>query len=391
MLPVGDMVLQTMGWTGMQSGEVLQALRGLSPASAGAVAELAAVREALATDPDALALPLSDRPAKDIIGDLQNRPTAVGPAVRTYLDIVGLRVIGGYDVADRHAREHPEMLVNVFRSALTSNDAGRKAAAERAIAGVRARVPEANRAEFDAVLEEVQFSYGLRDERIFFGDRLSIGVARRAILAAGERLQQDGRIEDATQLVDATADEIVAMLEGSSGPSKAELAERTRYRHETSISSAPANLGFPPSPPPPAKWLPPSAARLQGAIDLVLSLMFKTRQQDGPKESKTLKDFGISPGVYEGPARVIDNVEQLPTVQKGEVLITRATGSTFNVVLPLIGALVTERGGSLSHAAIVAREYGLPGIVGCPGATTAIKTGMRVRVDGTTGEIGIAG
>jgi pyruvate,water dikinase len=74
-------------------------------------------------------------------------------------------------------------------------------------------------------------------------------------------------------------------------------------------------------------------------------------------------------------------------VQQGEVLVASSTGSTFNVVLPLIGALVTERGGVLSHAAIVSREYGLPGIVGCVGATTKLKTGMRVRVDADKGEV----
>jgi len=67
--------------------------------------------------------------------------------------------------------------------------------------------------------------------------------------------------------------------------------------------------------------------------------------------------------------------------------VASTTGSTFNVVLPPIGALVTERGGVLSHAAIVSREYGLPGVVGCVGATDALSTGMRVRVDGNTGDV----
>jgi len=97
----------------------------------------------------------------------------------------------------------------------------------------------------------------------------------------------------------------------------------------------------------------------------------------------------VSPGIYEGPARVITGVDQLPHVQHGEVLVATSTGPTFNVVLPLIGALVTERGGVLSHAAIVSREYGLPGVVGCIGAVKAIANGKRVRVDGTTGEVGI--
>ena len=124
---------------------------------------------------------------------------------------------------------------------------------------------------------------------------------------------------------------------------------------------------------------------MQRSIALILGLMFdvETRRSQGAR----LKGFPVSAGVYEGPVRVIRRVEELPDVQRGEVLVASSTGSTFNVVLPLIGALVTERGGVLSHAAIVSREYGLPGVVGCVGATDALSTGMRVRVDGNTGDV----
>jgi pyruvate,water dikinase len=67
------------------------------------------------------------------------------------------------------------------------------------------------------------------------------------------------------------------------------------------------------------------------------------------------------------------------------------TSPYFNVVLPLLGAIVTDRGGQLSHAAIVAREHGIPGIVGTREATTKIADGTRVRVDGSTGEVRLLG
>lgn len=384
-LPVGDLLVHTMQWTGLSAAEILQALRGVSPASEGAVEEMAAVRRAVLADGEAMVALLSPRPAPDVLAALLSRPAPVGPAVKAYLDVVGLRLVGGYDVADRHASEHPELLVKIIRGAVTADEAGRKAAAEQAVQQVRARVPEEHRAEFDDLLKEAQAVYGLRDERIFHGDGLGNGLMRRAILAAGRRLATRGRINEPTDLVDATCDEIVAMLQGTGGPSAAELSERVRYRVETPISAAPASLGFPPSAPPPAEWLPPAAARMQRIVGLALQLMFQPHEEQ--RESKALKGFGVSPGVYEGPARVISSVYELPEVQQGEVLVAPSTGPTFNVVLPLIGALVTERGGALSHAAIVAREYGLPGVVGCPRATQAIRTGMRVRVDGATGEV----
>jgi pyruvate,water dikinase len=408
-LPVGDLLVHTMEWTGMTAGEILQVLRGLSPASAGAVEELAAVRAAISTDAEALMVLLSELAPADIVSRLETRPAPVGPAVRAYLDVVGLRIIGGYDVADVHARELPELLVKIMRAALAADESTRQAQAEQSMAALRERVPHEHRAEFDALLAEAQLTYGLRDERVFYGDGLGMGVARRAILAAGERLRSCGRVHDARHLVDATEAEIVALLEGREGPSADDIAERYRFRLETPLSSAPATLGLPPSPPPPAEWLPGAAARMQRCVDLVLSLMFATHPvedtghvaaaaaSNGSKngngnghKTAPLKGFAVSPGVYEAPARVIRTIHELPDVQQGEILVTPSTGPTFNVVLPLLGAIVTERGGALSHAAIVAREYGLPGVVGCQGATTAIRTGMRIRVDGTSGEVWIS-
>ena len=74
-------------------------------------------------------------------------------------------------------------------------------------------------------------------------------------------------------------------------------------------------------------------------------------------------------------------------VAKGDVLVTVCTSPAFNVVLPLLGAIVTDRGGQLSHAAIVAREYGIPAVVGTLRSTSTIPDGARVEVDGTQGRV----
>jgi pyruvate,water dikinase len=81
------------------------------------------------------------------------------------------------------------------------------------------------------------------------------------------------------------------------------------------------------------------------------------------------------------------NAEQFFKVKQGDVLIARTTGPSYNVLLPLLGGIVTDRGGLLSHAAIVAREYGLPAVVGTTDATKLVPDGARVRLDGATGEI----
>ena len=73
------------------------------------------------------------------------------------------------------------------------------------------------------------------------------------------------------------------------------------------------------------------------------------------------------------------------------MLITELTTEAFNILLPLLGGIVTDNGGLLSHAAIVAREYGIPGVVGTREATEKIATGARVRVDGDAGEVTVLG
>ncbi len=395
LLPVGDFLIHAMEWTGLGAGDLLQAMRGLSPVSAGATDELTELRKALFQTPDALALVKFNAGDTDVLAQLQARQDAVGAATRAYVDVVGLRILGGYDVADRHAREHPEMIVKVIKASISGEDMGRRAEAAKALAAIRERVPPAHHAEFDALLAEARLVYRVRDERVFHGDTMANGIVRRAILAVGERLVSQGRAKDPEDLVDATPGEIEALLKGRSYPTAEELAARARWRRETPITAAPATLGFEPSPPPPPEWLPPDAARLQRITALIMSLIFDVHKGGGhhdrsvrlQPDQQVLKGFAVSPGVYEGPVRLIRDVEELPSVQQGEVLVASSTGSTFNVVLPLIGALVTERGGVLSHAAIVSREYGLPGIVGCVGATTKLKTGMRVRVDADKGEV----
>ena len=106
-------------------------------------------------------------------------------------------MLGGYDIADRHGREHPELIVKIIRSAVTADTASRQAAAEDALQKIRARVPEAHREQFEDLLREAQTTYRMRDERGFHTDTLAVGVARRAVLAAGERLKARGLVHDA--------------------------------------------------------------------------------------------------------------------------------------------------------------------------------------------------
>ena len=76
---------------------------------------------------------------------------------------------------------------------------------------------------------------------------------------------------------------------------------------------------------------------------------------------------------------------------QGDVLVTESTSEAFNILLPLLGGIVTDSGGLLSHAAIVAREYGIPGVVGTRDGTERIPDGATVRVDGDAGQVTVLG
>ena len=231
--------------------------------------------------------------------------------------------------------------------------------------------------------------YRLRDERGVFSDIWASGIMRRAVVSAGRRLAEKGTVDDAEHFVDAGFEEMCSMLSGSGGPSSAELAERFEYRTSHSAKDAPAVLGDPPTPPPDPSGLPPNAARVMRATGVALGALFGS--SEAPHEENMLRGLAASGGVYEGPARRVAGPTEFDRIVQGDVLVTESTTEAFNILLPLLGAIVTDSGGLLSHSAIVAREYGIPGVVGTRDATDRIPDGTLVRVDGDAGEVTVHG
>jgi pyruvate,water dikinase len=111
--------------------------------------------------------------------------------------------------------------------------------------------------------------------------------------------------------------------------------------------------------------------------------------QGGGGPTDHLEGVAASPGVAEGPARVISSPSQLTEVQAGEVLVCPITAPSWAPIFNKIAAAVSDIGGIMSHAAIVSREYGLPAVVGTGFGTKTIKTGQIVRVDGNKGTVTI--
>ena len=108
-----------------------------------------------------------------------------------------------------------------------------------------------------------------------------------------------------------------------------------------------------------------------------------------PGEVSEVKGFAASSGKAEGPARVIKLLEEINTIQPGEILVCPTTNPSWAPVFTKIKATVTDIGGLTSHAAIVCREYGLPSVTGTGVATQVIRTGDKIRVDGDKGIVTI--
>jgi rifampicin phosphotransferase len=388
MVPIGDFLAHVGDWTGLPPADLLGLMRGSAPVSAGASAELERLKAAVAGDPAARGLLESDDEPHNVLEALRSLEGETGTAAAAYLDLVGYRLVNGFDISEHYALELPDALLRAIRVAV-SGDGVESADTVELVAGVRDKVPEEHRVEFDELLAEARLMYRIRDERGVFSDIWASGIMRRAALAAGRQLADKGRIHEAEHFVDAGFEEMQSLVSGGDGPSADELAERFAARTSRNAKEAPAHLGPPPPPPPDPSGLPPAAARVMRATGIVIGAMFGSSEE--AHDEDRLRGLAASRGVYEGPARRVSGPAEFARIVQGDVLLTESTSEAFNILLPLLGGIVTDSGGLLSHAAIVAREYGIPGVVGTRDATERIADGARVRVDGDAGEVTVLG
>ena len=146
------------------------------------------------------------------------------------------------------------------------------------------------------------------------------------------------------------------------------------------------------------EWRPPEAlgpvpAQITEPFTVMLWGITTERVQAwlsaGDEDGTVVRGVAGSPGVAEGPARVISSTAQLSEIEPGEILVCPITAPAWGPIFSKIAAAVSDIGGVMSHAAIVSREYGLPAVVGTGTGTRAIETGDRIRVDGGAGTITI--
>jgi pyruvate,water dikinase len=387
-LPTGDFLAHVGDWTGLPPSELLGLMRGSAVVSAGGSDEMERLKKAFAEDTAARKILESDGDPAQVLASLRSVGGEAGAAVSGYLDLVGNRLIDGFDIAEPTALELPDALLRAIRMTV-SGEAQAASDVDAHIAKVRALIPATHQDEFDELLGEARLTYRLRDERGVYSDIWAAGLMRRASLAAGRRVADRGRLATPHHMLDASLDEMCALVAGTGGPSADELASRADYRAAYTAKDVPPFLGPPAPPPPDFAALPPSVGRLMRAIFIGLGHVFGSSQAQN--EERVLYGLAASKGVYEGPARRVSGPSEFGLIAKGDVLVTESTSEAFNILLPLLGGIVTDNGGLLSHAAIVSREYGIPGVVGTREATGRIANGVLVRVDGDAGEVTVLG
>jgi phosphohistidine swiveling domain-containing protein len=268
----------------------------------------------------------------------------------------------------------------VLASVLGAEEIARTDDPEGLAASLRARVPAAERARFDELLAEARLAMDLRDDNGPHTVEWTLGLIRLALLEIGRRLVERSRIDDVRLVMELTPDELSTVLTDR-GPTNSELSLRAEHRRALSALTAPTTLGSP-EPEPPPGTLPRPLETLIAVVQCVINLLDKQPARHG------LAGTGVGARSYTGPVRVARSPEEaLNNVEIGDVLVVPFTTPAYNVILSMVGAIVTVDGGPLSHAAVLARELEIPAVIGASEALAQLRDGMIVEVDPVAGEV----
>ncbi len=366
----GRLFLAAEEW-GLDPLEVAGLLAGASPATSEVERHVAAV---------AAALDRAGAPSPASHDELRAAGDDAAEALDRYLDDYRWRPITGHDLAEPTLGESPALVL----AAVDARRAGRVGAAVEMVdpAAVRTKVPPGDRLRFDELLADARSAYALRDDDVGVCFNWPLGLVRRAALEAGRRLTDRGRLEHLDHAFEAIPDELSALL-GGDGPSAGELAARARARSEAAGLRPPLHVGEPVagSRPP---TLPPPVATLE-------EMNQATWRVGGTRPEAQLQGLGIGTTPARGQARVVRQPSELGRLADGDVLVTVTTTTAFNAVFVLLAAVVTQEGGVFSHTAILARELGLPAVVGVPDLLELVHDGDLVEVDPASGQVRVVG
>ena len=295
-----------------------------------------------------------------------------------------------YDLADTPWIENPQIpLGNIARYIPMDDSADPMIMFDRAVQlrkdlteRVRAKLagdPD-KLAKFEELFDAAQYAYPLTEDHAFYIDQMGVVLFRRFVRAVGERLARQGSIaagDDVFFLYDREVRE--AMANGTD--LTATVADRKSELEACAQASPPDILGTPPPPPQPGDFVDPF-------MDAVTSRLLGIKAPPtGEQDPDLIDGVAGSPGTYTGVARVVRSLEEAGDLEDGEIMVCEMTLPPWVPMFAIAGAVVSDVGGVMSHCAIVAREFGIPAVVGSVNGTSRIQTGQTVTVDGTNGNV----
>ena len=376
---------ELMGWDTAKTLTLLEGLSTISAEPARQLADLArlarskpAIRELLAsvdeTTPERLAL--------------------VDPEfARAFLDYVeanGHRSLQ-YDVIEPTLAETPYVLLRLLADQVEGQFSPDRAAQEalrrRSKAADEARNllashPKADRERFERALARAAEAYPALEDRAWWTNSVQLARLRYEALEIGRRLVERGQLATVQDVFFLAAPDARSAL--FDGADRRETARVAKGQRAWAIAHPPPHAyGDPPRGEPPFDLLPPPARLVNQGVLWGLSQV--VGELPGAHEEGVVTGTPASPGRYTGPVRVVMGEHEFGKIRAGDVVVCPMTSPAWSVVFPSMGALVTDAGGILSHPAIIAREHGVPAVVGTGNSTQILKDGQRVAVDGDTG------
>jgi pyruvate,water dikinase len=326
-------------------------------------------------DTDSRSALLEREPAELSAAYLDGRlPPRLQRGLAEFLSRYGFRCIGEIDIGVKRWSEDPSHILGALANYVRLEDesvapdaqfARGQREAEATLDAVVARAHGPRRLLIRVVLRRMRALIGGREAPKFHIIRLLATPARQLLQAVGNELAAAGRI--------AAADDIffLTLPEARSAVAGADLREivaarRQQYQREHLRRRIPRIL-------------------LSDGTDAEAAVASITTPDDDG-----LRGSPASPGVASGVARVIHSPVGA-RLEPGEILVAPSTDPGWTPLFLTAGGLVMEMGGMMSHGAVVAREYGIPAVVGVPAATERISTGQRLRVDGSSGTITLEG
>ncbi len=379
---------EVLGWN---TRRMLTLLEGLSTASsepARQLAHLAALARATPRISELLAEVDGTTP-----GRLAEADPEFADAFSRYVEASAHRVVG-YDVIDPTLAETPHLLLRVVAdhlerasspSELADQAAKRRNEAEGVAHRLLASRPEADRARFEGALARAREAYPAWEDRVWWTQSVQLALLRYDGLEIGRRLIEREQLASAGDVFFLDADDARAAL--FDGRDRRHIASVRKAQHVwASANPGPGSYGTRPSGDPPFELLPLHARIVNQAVMWGLGEFYGAPAAETGGGAVAI-GTAASAGRYSGTVRVVMGEHEFHKIVPGDVVVCPSTSPVWSIVFPSIGALVTDNGGVLSHPAIIAREHGIPAVVGTGNATDVLEDGQCVTVDGDAGVV----